>query len=1011
MTNVSGANIKLGATSDGAIKELDRLRAKFALFSREVSTKVAMSFRTANDATKEYKKGLGDLSDKLTDLSKKLLLITALPALFLGQQAYKDFANVQRLERGLAQYGETLEKVRRLAKEPNIGVFDGAKALIGLRAARIEAGLAERAIRSFANAITLGGGSAADLEPALFNLKQFKATQHINQVDLRQLANRVPQTMEALERAFGTTDTTKLNSLGIDKFLEGFVSELERLPKAAGGAAVAMEQLSDSATFFSAAFGEGLDRTFNISNKISALGAFLDNLTTNFKALNPEGQKSVVWFTALPVVIALVVTGFAGLAKALLFLGAAAKVGLAAMTPPQFLAVAAVVIGVAAAIGGLIAVVKLLTNETADYKQQQEEVNNLAPKIDPLIKKYDELKKISKPNLEQQRDLKTVISQIAELVPTAATAWDKYGRAIDINKTKVRGFVGELQKALKLMEPMRRQILATELGSSKTRADELRRQLTEGTKVASLDMGRGQYQNVTVKMTYAEIKKAAEELTQIEGRRVELQKELVSLGSKGVVQKQNELNAMVTSRNQMAAELAVLSRGYKTTDELVKINKLKNQIHALDDQIKEAKTSTTQLINAWNESAANSRTGIASPGTSGKDDTKRLSAMSVDELGEKVTELTDKYKSLGPEEENYLQRKREILSELIRTQKRYVELKKPIDDITQASKALKDEWIPMTKLQYMLWEIDLERKIYDQSNAVKKATQEYKDLKGALGDVNVKMMESKRLSGDIGGLDAKSKAARLKENDDRLKGRIGSGTKGYLQQRKSEVVDQQELTDAFVSTKQKDGESIEDYKDRVKEIVRTRKQANAEITSSIRQSGAEAGVAFGEMLGNLVNGENAMQSFATRVLSILGALLKDIGKSLIALGVAGEAFNFFRDKPALAIGAGIALTAAGQAVSNSAQKKVRNAAFAEGGMARKRMQATIGDNPGAHFDPEIVAPYSKVHKSLRDSVKEIVGNQGLNGGSFVIRHEIDGNKLVVLMERTQASRKGLLAKR
>jgi hypothetical protein len=69
--------------------------------------------------------------------------------------------------------------------------------------------------------------------------------------------------------------------------------------------------------------------------------------------------------------------------------------------------------------------------------------------VNGLLGRYDELKAKTTLNKTEQEELKTVINDLAEIVPLAATAFDKYGNAIDINKEKVQEFVNTQKELLK----------------------------------------------------------------------------------------------------------------------------------------------------------------------------------------------------------------------------------------------------------------------------------------------------------------------------------------------------------------------------------------------------------------------------------------------------------------------------------------------------------------------------------------------------------------------------------
>lgn len=90
-------------------------------------------------------------------------------------------------------------------------------------------------------------------------------------------------------------------------------------------------------------------------------------------------------------------------------------------------------------------------NETAKeaFEGQRDKVSQLEKTIPALIERYDALKKISKPNNEQQAQLKDVITRIAEVIPTATTRIDAYGNALDINTTKAKQYIEQQKQILK----------------------------------------------------------------------------------------------------------------------------------------------------------------------------------------------------------------------------------------------------------------------------------------------------------------------------------------------------------------------------------------------------------------------------------------------------------------------------------------------------------------------------------------------------------------------------------
>ncbi len=65
----------------------------------------------------------------------------------------------------------------------------------------------------------------------------------------------------------------------------------------------------------------------------------------------------------------------------------------------------------------------------------------LVQDIDPLLDRYDRLKEKTNLNAGEQSELKKIISQVAAVMPGAATAFDQYGNAIEISSQRVRDYI------------------------------------------------------------------------------------------------------------------------------------------------------------------------------------------------------------------------------------------------------------------------------------------------------------------------------------------------------------------------------------------------------------------------------------------------------------------------------------------------------------------------------------------------------------------------------------------
>ncbi len=98
---------------------------------------------------------------------------------------------------------------------------------------------------------------------------------------------------------------------------------------------------------------------------------------------------------------------------------------------------------------GLMLFDMLSTKKTSDQLFDEAKINaeKYENSLNPLLKRYDELKSKTTLNKDEQTELKGVIEKIVDIVPDAATEFDKYGQALDINKEKVSSFI-KIQKGI-----------------------------------------------------------------------------------------------------------------------------------------------------------------------------------------------------------------------------------------------------------------------------------------------------------------------------------------------------------------------------------------------------------------------------------------------------------------------------------------------------------------------------------------------------------------------------------
>lgn len=94
-----------------------------------------------------------------------------------------------------------------------------------------------------------------------------------------------------------------------------------------------------------------------------------------------------------------------------------------------------------------------LNNATADatktFEDQKNKVADLDKNLKPLLDRHDVLKQKTVLTKDEQAELKNIVGQVANIVPSAVTEFDKYGNALGVNTQKAREFIKMQQELLK----------------------------------------------------------------------------------------------------------------------------------------------------------------------------------------------------------------------------------------------------------------------------------------------------------------------------------------------------------------------------------------------------------------------------------------------------------------------------------------------------------------------------------------------------------------------------------
>ena len=173
-------------------------------------------------------------------------------------------------------------------------------------------------------------------------------------------------------------------------------------------------------------------------------------------------------------------------------------------------------------------------------------------------------------------------------------------------------------------------------------------------------------------------------------------------------------------------------------------------------------------------------------------------------------------------------------------------------------------------------------------------------------------------------------------------------------------------------------------------------QANAEMAAQAITNMVDGIIHEGIMrLGeSLITGQSAFEGFGVFVLGAFASTAEQLGKMALSIGFTVDAIKsaLATMSGPVAIAAGVALLALAGAARGKMKQIAANkdqVKLAKGGLAYGESLAVVGDNPNARFDPEVIAPLSKLQGMLGKS----------NGGAVEVYGRISGQDILLSSEK------------
>ncbi len=338
-------NSRLTLNNQQYLAALEQASGALGRFVGESSIRMQALYRESDYLNRGLAGGIGRFANDMKSFGQNMSTYVTLPIVALGTVSIQAFAKIDSLRRGLdSMTGSTqatkvrMEELLEVSKLPGLGFEEAVQGDIRLRAVGISAKQSKDILLQFGNAIATTGGGKLELGTVLSQLTQMSSKGKVLAEDLKPILNASPLVAKAIKDMFGTVDSEtiskKLKSIGASStdFINMLVEKLSDLPRVTGGIGNAIETFGDSTKIAFATFGEGIDKSLDVTGKLNVIGEVLISVANSFKELDPAMQKGIVGFVTLaavagPAVLALgyLTSGTTYLATGFTFLGTAAK--------------------------------------------------------------------------------------------------------------------------------------------------------------------------------------------------------------------------------------------------------------------------------------------------------------------------------------------------------------------------------------------------------------------------------------------------------------------------------------------------------------------------------------------------------------------------------------------------------------------------------------------------------------------------------------------------------------
>ena len=275
----------------------------------ELNVRLGLLYKDFDRSLGQVERSLRASGRRLASLGSDLSTAVSLPLLGIGAYAIRSAGDLESLRlamettmkasgHSIEEATKELEALRAASLAPGIDFEQAILGSIRLQGVGFEAERARQILVQLANAIALTGGSSEELNGVTRQFTQMISKGRVLQEDLTIILENMPAIGKALDNAFGTRSADNLRELGVtsEQLIAGVTAEFEKLPRVAGGIKNAIVNFFTGLKTTAAAFGEEINKAFNIEQAADAIIGRLKSLVDAFSRLDDGTKRTIIQF-------------------------------------------------------------------------------------------------------------------------------------------------------------------------------------------------------------------------------------------------------------------------------------------------------------------------------------------------------------------------------------------------------------------------------------------------------------------------------------------------------------------------------------------------------------------------------------------------------------------------------------------------------------------------------------------------------------------------------------------